>query len=194
MRRLRCMVMISVLALACRSGMAGSSKRILLFLKKKKQKDFYSLRRPRFLRPIPPPSCRQEIKVFWFFFFRKEHLLPKGQSHAQAFAIRLRSGRCLICGSAAAQEQSFAVNGGIFVTPSSSIERSADAGQRAHTNVHIFYPGGVREAAVKPNGPYETPGSLACIYGRGKVAALQPRLGDSAADRWQQGGCSGGCL
>ena len=60
------------------------------------------------------------------------------------------------------------VSGKVF-TPDSSIERPADLGKRAHTNIHVFLPTEPMRNA-KPFGPpfsgyaYETPASLACVY------------------------------
>jgi hypothetical protein len=55
-----------------RKGLAtsGLEGRILLFLKKKKQKDFIRLR-----PEIPGFSGRKVRKVFWFFFSKKNRLL-----------------------------------------------------------------------------------------------------------------------
>jgi len=59
---------------------------------------------------------------------------------------------------------------GNVVTPDSSIERSTDIGMRAHTNIHVFLPTKPMKE-VKPFGApysgysYETPESLACVYG-----------------------------
>jgi subtilase family serine protease len=70
----------------------------------------------------------------------------------------------LDCGAAVAQTRSVA--GGIIVVPPSSVERPADRGVRAHTNVELFYPtaGLPMTAANTPGGFFETPASLACIY------------------------------
>jgi kumamolisin len=60
------------------------------------------------------------------------------------------------------------VSGKVF-TPDSSIERPADIGKRAHTNIHIFLPTEPMGNA-QPFGPpfsgyaFETPASLACVY------------------------------
>jgi kumamolisin len=60
------------------------------------------------------------------------------------------------------------VSGKVF-TPDSSIERPADLGKRAHTNIHVFLPTEPMRNA-QPFGPpysgyaYETPASLACVY------------------------------
>lgn len=62
---------------------------------------------------------------------------------------------------------------GTVITPESSVERPADIGIRAHTNVKLFIPeGGLPQTAAQPLtvGPpysgyfYETPASLACVY------------------------------
>lgn len=60
------------------------------------------------------------------------------------------------------------VSGKVF-TPDSSIERPADLGKRAHTNIHLFLPTEPMGNA-QPFGPpfsglaFETPASLACVY------------------------------
>jgi len=53
---------------------------------------------------------------------------------------------------------------GIIITPGSSIPRPGEIGI-AHTNVHIFVPNGGRLPNSAPSGKYETPASLACVYG-----------------------------
>jgi kumamolisin len=63
---------------------------------------------------------------------------------------------------------------GNVVTPDSSIERSTDIGLRAHTNIHVFLPTKPM-TEVRPFGApyagysYETPESLACVYGLAKA-------------------------
>jgi kumamolisin len=63
---------------------------------------------------------------------------------------------------------------GNVVTPDSSIERSTDIGMRAHTNIHVFLPTKPMKE-VQPFGApysgysYETPESLACVYGLAKA-------------------------
>jgi len=65
------------------------------------------------------------------------------------------------------------VKDGAVITPSSSIPRAGAGGVEAHTNVHIFQRNGMPAThAVRPLvGPplpgyfYETPASIACIYG-----------------------------
>jgi subtilase family serine protease len=52
------------------------------------------------------------------------------------------------------------VANGLIITPSSSLAREG-----AHTNVKIFVPNGVHTDATTPSGKYETPASLACLYG-----------------------------
>jgi subtilase family serine protease len=51
--------------------------------------------------------------------------------------------------------------------PESSIEKPGDAGVRSHTNIRVFLPGGVKPSEAPPSSGYgfETPASLACIYG-----------------------------
>src|SRR5271166_6525 len=59
---------------------------------------------------------------------------------------------------------------GKVITPDSSIEKPGDRGMRAHTNIHVVLPARTREN-LKPLGApyagyaYETPASLACVYG-----------------------------
>ncbi len=60
---------------------------------------------------------------------------------------------------------------GSVVIPSSSMERSQDAGERAHTNIRLFIPAeGLRLPRPLAVGPpyagylYETPASVACVY------------------------------
>ncbi len=60
---------------------------------------------------------------------------------------------------------------GKAITPTSSIEKGADVGLRAHTNIKYVQPSKFASNQVTPNiGPpfsgylYETPASLACIY------------------------------
>ncbi len=61
---------------------------------------------------------------------------------------------------------------GTIVTPGSSVERPEHLGRAAHTNVHIFRP----LAAVAAYGAFETPSSLACLYGLVKaVPGCNPR-------------------
>ncbi len=68
---------------------------------------------------------------------------------------------------AAAQpdEKIISVPTGTIVIPSSSIPRAEDMGIRAHTNIERFVPTGMRQPASIPSGKYETPASLACVYG-----------------------------
>ncbi len=54
---------------------------------------------------------------------------------------------------------------GTIVTPGSSIARPQDRGRAAHTNVEIFVPRGAAMNASAPAGVFETPASLACVYG-----------------------------
>lgn len=65
---------------------------------------------------------------------------------------------------------------GTIITPGSSIVRPEDAGIRAHTNIKIFVPRGrVHTDASSPSGKYETPASLACVYGiTPKVTGCNP--------------------
>jgi subtilase family serine protease len=54
---------------------------------------------------------------------------------------------------------------GLIVVPASSQARAEDAGVRAHTNTQILFPGFIRSNASSPPAGYETPASLACVYG-----------------------------
>jgi subtilase family serine protease len=55
---------------------------------------------------------------------------------------------------------------GSVVIPASSAVRPEDFGVRAHTNIRIFVPKGTEIAKnAAPSGKYETPPSLACLYG-----------------------------
>ncbi len=57
---------------------------------------------------------------------------------------------------------------GAVIVPKSSIQRAADAGMRAHTNIEIVVPPrGVFPGVRPPNTPggfFETPASIACVY------------------------------
>jgi subtilase family serine protease len=59
---------------------------------------------------------------------------------------------------------------GTVITPGSSQFRPEDAGVRAHTNVELFLP---KDRAhlynSSPSGKFETPASLACVYGVTKM-------------------------
>ncbi len=60
--------------------------------------------------------------------------------------------------------------GGKVLVPDSSIERTADIGRFAHTNVRVFAPtfAPLTKQVVGPpyaGYAYETPASLACVYG-----------------------------
>jgi subtilase family serine protease len=64
------------------------------------------------------------------------------------------------------------VPGGRIYTPWTSIERPADRGKRAHTNVELFFPtDALTPGANTPGGYFETPASLACVYKQVKGAA-----------------------
>ncbi len=82
-------------------------------------------------------------------------------------AVGAAAAALLAAGSAAAQNAA----GPQIVTPPSGLERPADIGVRAHTNVELFvpadgYPRNVQFAAGPPFSGYlfETPASLACVY------------------------------
>ncbi len=66
---------------------------------------------------------------------------------------------------AASAERTIVGPEGLTVIPASSARNDADLGLRAHTNIQLFFPKGVRTEASQPSGKYETPASLACIYG-----------------------------
>jgi kumamolisin len=73
----------------------------------------------------------------------------------------------LICAAAAAQ---ITPSSGKVLVPDSSIEKPLDVGRFAHTNVRVFLPTKpfLREQTVGapyPGYAYETPASLACVYG-----------------------------
>ncbi len=75
----------------------------------------------------------------------------------------------------AAQERHF-VPGGEMITPGSSIERHEDLGRAAHTNVHLFRPMRNQTLAADVGNSYETPASLACLYGVApRVAGCNPQ-------------------
>jgi kumamolisin len=72
-----------------------------------------------------------------------------------------------VCALAAAQARPA---GGTVLVPDSSIERLADIGRQAHTNVRVFAPTRalLNKQVVGPpyaGYAYETPASLACVYG-----------------------------
>jgi subtilase family serine protease len=67
--------------------------------------------------------------------------------------------------AAPAGEKTLAGIDGTIVIPGSSIGHAADKGAFAHTNVQIFFPKGIRHANSAPSGKYETPATLACVYG-----------------------------
>ena len=81
-----------------------------------------------------------------------------------AFTLVLTGCSFGLAGAAASQDRF--VSGGRIVVPESSVERPADRGIRAHTNVELFYPtdGLPMTAANTPGGYFETPASLACVY------------------------------
>ncbi len=64
---------------------------------------------------------------------------------------------------------------GLIVIPAASQARREDAGIRAHTNISILFPGFIRRGNSSPPAGYETPASLACIYGfAAPVAGCNP--------------------
>ena len=91
-------------------------------------------------------------------------------------SIAVSAALSLLLGSAAVAQSGR--HKGSIVIPSSSMERSRDAGERAHTNIRLFIPA---EGLMSPRplsvGPpyagymYETPASVACVYQLAKAAA-----------------------
>jgi len=53
---------------------------------------------------------------------------------------------------------------GSIITPGSSIPLGPDS-RTAHTNIHLFVPSGQLPGDTAPFGKFETPASLACVYG-----------------------------
>jgi subtilase family serine protease len=82
-------------------------------------------------------------------------------------------------------EISYRTAEGTVVIPRSSIPHPGDAGRHAHTNVRILYPRGLRSRLARPFGKYETPGTLACIYG---FVAPSPGCTPKAATKTASGG------
>jgi subtilase family serine protease len=79
---------------------------------------------------------------------------------------------------------------GKVVTPDSSIEKITDIGRRAHTNVHVFLPTETFRDMEPLGAPYsgysyETPASLACVYG---LVAATAGCGPNAATANPTGG------
>ncbi len=75
------------------------------------------------------------------------------------------SGGALYAAPQPLHETSYAFRGGVVIVPASGQFRAEDAGVRAHTNSRIFLPNGRRVRSSSPPAGYETPASLACIYG-----------------------------
>jgi hypothetical protein len=67
--------------------------------------------------------------------------------------------------SDAPHETSYHVDGGLVVKPASSQARPEDAGHFAHTNLLLFFKNGIRQPSSSPAVGYNTPASLACVYG-----------------------------
>jgi hypothetical protein len=74
----------------------------------------------------------------------------------------------------AGQEQAFGASGGELriarargteIIPEASRVQPDQAATRAHTNIRLFVPRGASRAILAPFGNYETPASLACVYG-----------------------------
>jgi subtilase family serine protease len=74
------------------------------------------------------------------------------------------------CASAASPDHGkmITVAGGMIYVPESSLVKPGDT-THAHTNIQKFLPGGHRGEASMPSGKYETPASLACVYGLTKA-------------------------
>jgi subtilase family serine protease len=94
----------------------------------------------------------------------------------------------LACGPAAGQTGAVSrlVPGGLVVVPATSIERPADRGRRAHTDIELFYPtnGLPMTAANTPGGYFETPASLACVYKQvTAVAGCSPAVATAVSVR-----------
>ena len=69
------------------------------------------------------------------------------------------------------ERQVRAVPGGLLITPGSSLPH----GITPHTNYHIFVPSGIHSDSTSPTGHFETPASLACLYGvTAPVAGCNP--------------------
>lgn len=60
---------------------------------------------------------------------------------------------------------------GQIITPRSSQDTPATRGVEMHTNTRIFIPNGSHPGASSPSGKFETPASLACVYGVTAAAA-----------------------
>jgi kumamolisin len=65
----------------------------------------------------------------------------------------------------ARHETSYRGRHGLIIIPASSQSRPEDAGIRAHTNISILFPGFARAPNASPPAGFETPASLACVYG-----------------------------
>jgi len=88
---------------------------------------------------------------------------------AAAFAALPLLGSAALAGTLPSGARIQIVPRGTIVTPSSSIPSTDPHDTRAHTNVQLFFPGG---HAISPNATkvtWETPASLACVYGVVKV-------------------------
>ena len=78
--------------------------------------------------------------------------------------------------SVSAAELRYAVPEGTVIVPDASQPAAEAPGLHAHANVRIFQPAGkISPAASQPSGKYETPASLACVYGlTPKVTGCNP--------------------
>ncbi len=120
----------------------------------------------------------------------KKHLFPKGANASGPGSNRYREsggipeltcglfllvGLLAACVARAQEPASFRVKPPIsgVVTPASSIPGSGDRGVRAHSDIQLATPGSLvpDEAPPFSGYGYETPASLACVYGLVKVQA-----------------------
>jgi kumamolisin len=99
----------------------------------------------------------------------EEHMMFEKRVLRVSAAIGMTALSALGSGAAwaagASVERTIAGPDGMIVIPGSSARTEADRGVNAHTNIQLFFPRGVRAQASVPSGKYETPASLACIYG-----------------------------
>lgn len=81
-----------------------------------------------------------------------------------------------VTASVNAAELRYAVPEGTVIIPEASQPAAEAPGLQAHANVRIFQPAGkTSPAASQPSGRYETPASLACLYGlTPKVTGCNP--------------------
>jgi subtilase family serine protease len=105
-------------------------------------------------------------KSFLVLFFKKERLLFFFKEARMRIYAILPACALAIAGAAHAapdlQAQAITAPGGMIIIPGSSHPRGK---LTAHTNVRIFVPSGRALATGAPYGKFETPASLACVYG-----------------------------